>query len=196
LSGLSLGTRALQLGLTVVRLGWIKSIAIVLCLLGILAWLWVVPLLQVETGNLKHELGRLRQSAALPATSPAAAALTPAEKNLADFYDVLGEKRHAEQQIKTLFAIADKAGLTLKQAEYKSAEDRGGLYHTYQILLPVKGPYGAIRQFCEQTLIAIPFASLDEMSFKRDAISSNTLEAKLRITLYLGDKIRNRQEAQ
>ena len=36
-------------------------------------------------------------------------------------------------------------------------------------------------------LMAIPFASLDEINFRRDAIGSRTLEAKLRFTLYLND---------
>ncbi|MGZ3158645.1 MAG: hypothetical protein ACXU7H_06145, partial [Burkholderiaceae bacterium] len=52
---------------------------------------------------------------------------------------------------------------------------------------PVKGQYQAIRKFCEQTLLAIPFASLDEINFKRDEITNSTLEAKLHFTLYLSD---------
>ena len=75
----------------------------------------------------------------------------------------------------------------MSRADYKFGADRNGRYRTYQIVLPVKGSYSAIRQFCEQTLLAIPFASLDEMNFKRDAIGSSTLEAKLHFTVYLAD---------
>jgi hypothetical protein len=34
-------------------------------------------------------------------------------------------------------------------------------------------------------LRAIPFASLDDISFKRDAIGTANVEARLRLTLYL-----------
>jgi hypothetical protein len=33
--------------------------------------------------------------------------------------------------------------------------------------------------------LAIPFASLDQIDFKRDSVNNPNLEAKLRITLYL-----------
>ena len=55
----------------------------------------------------------------------------------------------------------------------------------HQILLPVKGGYSEIRQFCEKTLRTLPFASLDDLSFKRETIGEAELESSLRFTLYL-----------
>jgi len=87
-----------------------------------------------------------------------------------------------------LFALASNSGLVLSQGEYKGTLDRDGRFHTYQIYLPVKGGYGAIWQFAVLALRAIPFASLDEISFRRDTIGESTVEAHLRITLYLTDQ--------
>jgi hypothetical protein len=121
----------------------------------------------------------------VPAMPVNAAPPSMARQNLSDFYDALGEQRYAEQQVKTLFALAAKTGLSLDQGEYKLAFERNSQVYSYQIQLPVKGSYQAIWQFCRQTLSAIPFASLDEVSFKRDAIADATLEARLRFTVYL-----------
>ena len=57
--------------------------------------------------------------------------------------------------------------------------------YTYQVTLPVKGSYGAVWKFGMLALRAIPFASLDEISFRRDAIGDAAVEARLRLTLYL-----------
>ncbi len=111
-----------------------------------------------------------------------------ANENLALFYATLGEKRYAEQQVRTLFGLAAKSGLSLAQGEYKSAFERNGRLHTYQVTLPVKGSYGAIWQFAMLALRTIPFASLDEISFKRETIGDPVVEARLRLTLYLAER--------
>jgi Tfp pilus assembly protein PilO len=180
-----LRTMTLQLRLALMRFGWSNGIAAFICAIGAASWLWGMPHLHAQIDARQNALSRARQSLQA-ADSPEAVVKRPkAEERLANFYENLGEKAYAEQQVKTLFASAEKSGLSLNQAEYKLAFDKNGGYYTYLINLPVKGSYGAIRQFCEQVLLAIPFASLDEISFKRDAISNRTLEAKLRFTLYL-----------
>jgi hypothetical protein len=124
-----------------------------------------------------------------PAPAPAAAP-AQAPDNLAAFYGALGERHGAEQQVKTLFALAAKSGLVLRQGEYKPGYDRNAHVYTYQVNLPVKGSYAAIWEFAMAALRAIPFASLDEITFHRDAIGDTTVEARLRLTLYLRDGTR------
>lgn len=188
MTALQLQAHILAIRLTLARLGWTTMLACALCISGAAAWAWAMPYMRAQIEVRQQAITRARQSLRA-ANEPAPAPVRSlAEKRLANFYENLGEKRYAEQQLKTLFAIAGKTQLTLNQAEYKPAFDKNGRYHTYQVILPVKGTYGAVREFCEQTLLAIPFASLDEMNFKRDTISSRTLEAKLHFTLYLADE--------
>jgi hypothetical protein len=150
------------------------------CLLGAAALAWLLPqrALQVR----EHELAL--RAAATPAVVVKAAPVL-ANENLALFYETLGERRYAEQQVATLFGLAGKSGLTLSQGEYKAGYDRNSRVYTYQVVLPVKGNYGAVWKFGMQALRAIPFASLDEISFRRDAIGDATVEARVRLTLYL-----------
>lgn len=177
----------LQLRLALARFGWFNMAAIILLLTSLCAWKWGLGYLdgQIHAPLRSLEHAQRQLQANDPEGSHDGRSLL--EERLAAFHHVLGDVRYAEQQVKTLFAIADKTGLTLQQAEYKAVFDRNARVTTYQTLLPVKGSYRAIRQFSEQTLLAIQFASLDEVNFKRDAIGSDAIEAKMRFTLYLGD---------
>jgi hypothetical protein len=133
-----------------------------------LAWLVKEQLL------LDQERDVVQRMAALP-PAPEKPRPPTANENLAAFHATLGERRYSEQQVKTLFGLAEKTGLVLRQGEYKAGYDRNARVHTYQVNLPVSGSYQAIWQFALLALRTIPFASLDEISFRRD------------LTLYLAD---------
>ncbi|VXB19753.1 hypothetical protein [Massilia sp. 9I] len=137
--------------------------------------------------DLDADYAAARRQAALPPPALGAVAAPPpsADQNLAQFYGALGERATVDRQLKTLFALAEKNGLALRQGEYRAAQDRAGRFHTYQITLPVTGRYAAIWQFGFDALRALPHASLDDVGFRRDAIGSETVEARLRLTLYL-----------
>ncbi|MES2901020.1 MAG: hypothetical protein V4723_14925 [Pseudomonadota bacterium] len=181
---LNLAALGLRAHLALRAMGPVSCAGLVLCLLGAAALLWLVPqrALQAEQHQVALRL----------ASMPAGAALAPAPPsanfNLVRFYDALGEQRYAEQQVKTLFGIAAKSGLALSQGEYKSAYDANGRLYTYQVTLPVKGSYLEVWQFVLSALMAIPFASLDEISFRRDNITDPAVEARLRLTLYLAER--------
>jgi hypothetical protein len=175
----------LRLRLAVSALGPVACGAAVLCLAGTLALAWLLPERALQSQRRAVALGLATLPP--PVAAPAPMSAGP-NQNLALFYDTLGERRYAEQQVKTLFALAAKSGLVLSQGEYKGAFEQNGRFHTYQVNLPVKGSYAAIWQFGTQALRAIPFASLDDISFRRDTIGAPTVEARLRLTLYLAEQ--------
>ncbi|MEO7576081.1 MAG: hypothetical protein ABIT83_00555 [Massilia sp.] len=180
----NVGALMLRVRLGAARLGPLACGALLLCVAGAAALAWLLPQRALQQRQHAVVVGL----AALP---PPPAPLPPpvsANENLALFYDVLGEQRYAEQQVKTLFGLASKAGLSLSQGEYKSSYDKHAHVHAYQVTLPVKGSYNAIWQFGLLALRAIPFASLDEISFKRDNIGNANVEARMRLTIYLSDQ--------
>ena len=154
-------------------------VAVPLVMLAALAWL------ASARSALDTEYEAARRLAAVPAPPPPAAAPPSADQNLAHFYGSLGERRNVERQLKALFAVAQKNGLVLRQGEYRSNYDRTAKLYTYQLNLPVTGKYAAIWQFAFDALRAVPHAALDDVSFRRDAIGDENVEARLRITLYL-----------
>ncbi|MDB5933927.1 MAG: hypothetical protein JWQ01_1271 [Massilia sp.] len=175
----------LRMRLSLAALGPVAGAAVAVCLAAVLALAWLVPERALQGRRNAVALSQAMMPQARPA--PVLAPDSPNE-NLALFYDTLGERRYAEQQVRTLFALAAKTGLVLSQGEYKGAYDPNGGFHTYQVNLPVKGSYGAIWQFGMLALRAIPFASLDEISFRRDTIGEPAVEARVRLTLYLADQ--------
>jgi hypothetical protein len=180
MSNINLAALALRARLALLRVGAPACIAIALCAAGVAAWAWLLPQRAAQAQLMAQPL---------PAPSTLVAPPPPpsANQNLAAFYEVLGEKRYAEQQVKVLFDLAAKSNLSLSQGEYKAAYDKASRVSTYQIILPVKGAYQSIWQFSMQALREMPFASLDEVGFRRDSIADATVEARLRFTLYLKD---------
>lgn len=177
-NGAQLAAVLLRLRLALARAGAPACAAVLLCGTGLAGWTWLLP----------QRAAQLRQAAQplpVPTTLVSAAPPPTANQNLAAFYDVLGERRYAEQEVKVLFSLAAKAGLSLSQGEYKLAYDKASRVSSYQIVLPLKGSYQAVWQFTLQALRAMPFAALDEVSFHRDAIADPAVEARVRLTLYL-----------
>lgn len=180
----SLSSLLLQILCRVQVINPVAALAALLFIGGILcAALWV-PFLHQTVLSRQLEVDRLVRVAHDRKPTPPAPP-SQNDQRVAQFYDNLGENGYAEQQLKTIFGIAAHRNLQLNEGEYKSSFEKNSATIAYQIQLPVTGPYPAIREFCEEVLQTIPFAALDEVSFKRQVISSNNLEAKLRFTLYL-----------
>jgi len=180
LQRLELAPLLLRSRIALARAGALPCLAVLLLLAGVVSCLWLLP-----------QRALIQQQLAQP-LPPVAALVAPpvapsANQNLADFYTVLGPQRCAEQQVKVLFDLAAKNGLTLNQGEYKTARDAASGVTTYQIILPVKGSYQAIWQFAMQAMRDMPFAALDEVAFRRENIGEPAVEARLRFTLYLKD---------
>lgn len=178
-----LAALALRLRLALRGLSPVLLLAVLLYAAGFGALAWLVPARE----SLEQERALARRAAAQPPPAAPVVEVASADQNLALFYDSLGEKRYVEQQVKTLFGIAARTGLVLRQGEYKSGYDRNAKLYTYQVNLPVQGSYGQVWQFAMLSLRAIPFASLDDISFRRDTIGQANVEARLRLTFYLLD---------
>ena len=97
----------------------------------------------------------------------------------------LGDSAALPAQLNVIYGIAARRGLQLSSGQYKASLDPSGAYSTYEIQLPVEGTYPSLRGFCEDVLLALPNATLDSLSFKRDAAASPTLQANMQFTLYL-----------
>jgi hypothetical protein len=183
---MNVSTAMLRLRLALRRANSATLAAVLLCAAGIAALAWVLPAREA----LEQERAQARRAAALPPPAVAPAALesgAAAVDNLALFRRALGRQRDVAPGLRTLFGLAEKTGLVLRQGEYKRGVDRNARLHTYQVNLPVKGSYAQVWQFALLALRALPHASLDDVSFRRDSIGDTQVEARLRFTLYLLD---------
>jgi len=183
----SFATLMLQARCVLLRMNPLLAVALALLLAGLLCVTLWVPHIKAGLADQQEQLRALQVQSRESQGAPVAA-LSDNELRMQKFVENLGENGYAEQQLKTLFDIAAKKNLKLNAGQYKSTEEKNSETVAYQIELPVSGPYPAIREFCEEVLATVPFASLDEISFKREAISKNNLDANLRFTLYLSAK--------
>lgn len=181
LDAMDLSSAWLRLRLALRRVNPVAA-AILACLFaGALATGWLLG--ARDKLDLEYAAARLQARAPAPAAPPAPPPTS--DQNLAAFYGALGERRGVERQLKEVFAIAAKNGLSLQQGEYRNSYERGAKLYTYQVNLPVKGSYTAIWQFAFDTLRALPHVSLDDVSFRRDSIGDPIVEARLRMSFYL-----------
>jgi len=176
----------LMVQLFLYRHGWWPMAGAVLLVLGLFTHLLWVPQLASRTAASQAELQRIQQALSDPNYASKTKAPLLAQRHTA-FMTTLAAKKDLPELIKTVFAEAQKAGLTLTQAEYKLSYQQDGGYYTYQMLAPVKGGYPSLRRFVDGVLNAIPAAALEEVTFKRDGIGSSTAEARLRFAFYLKD---------
>jgi Tfp pilus assembly protein PilO len=135
---------------------------------------------------------RARESARAARLARSAHILQPQQKTLLEqrfdaFRAMLREKRDLTAMLATVFEQATKHGLVLAQAEYKLEHNNAGGFAVYQMRLPVRGAYPRLRGFVDATLAEIACAALEDVDFKRDAISATEAEARLRFLFFLKD---------
>lgn len=176
----------LMIQLFLYRYGWWPLAGAVLLAFGLFTHFFWVPQLAGRAATSRIELQRTQQALADPHYA-SKSEVPPLAKRHAAFMATLASKKDMPELIKSVFAEAQKSGLTLTQAEYKLSYQQDGGYYTYQMLAPVKGAYPELRRFVDGVLIAVPAAALEEVWFKRDGIASGTAEAKLRFVFYLKD---------
>jgi hypothetical protein len=179
----NLAALSLRLRLATRSIGPVAGTALAVAVAALAVLAWAIPAREQQAQQQNVALVQASAPPPAPVVAPGAAA----NDNLALFYASLGARRYTEQQVKTLFGIAAKTGIVLRQGEYKAAYDQNGKLHTYQVTLPVKGSYQAVWQFALLALRAIPFAALDDIGFRRDDIGAAGVDARVRFTLYLAD---------
>jgi Tfp pilus assembly protein PilO len=110
------------------------------------------------------------------------------EVELASFYAALPKAANAPDLLRRLHRAAETQGLVLEKAEYRPLPDPGGRLTRYQILLPARGTYPEVRRFLAQAGREVPGLSLDGITFQRQQIGDEALEAQIKLTLFLEAK--------
>jgi hypothetical protein len=109
---------------------------------------------------------------------------TPAVQ-LAEFYRIFPEERSSPQWLAKLAALASRNGLSLNEGEYQATRDNAGRLMRFQMVLPVKGEYRQIRRFLAALPAEIPSAALETIQFSRRNVADSTVEARIKLALYL-----------
>ena len=121
------------------------------------------------------------RSAQLAARKAPASAVQPGAEKVAAVYEYLAKEEDTTDWLAKLHAISAATGVQLKSASYKTHKTDTRIVR-YEIVLPVTGSYGQIRDFLKRSLAEIPVMSVDSMNLKRN---QGMLQAEMRLTLHM-----------
>lgn len=129
---------------------------------------------QSEIAALKHLLAQPRVLAAPTETRN--------PKN--QFYESLGSVEDLDHLHQVIHDIGSETGISVSQADFTFKQVSSSIA-VYEATLPFKAHYADARMFIEKTLLAIPFASLNELHIKRSELKEATVEVQLKFKFYI-----------
>jgi hypothetical protein len=141
--------------------------------------------MQAQAAQLRQEIAAARNNAVGMGLNPLPNDIPAEETHLTRFYRHFPLRENAQASLAVIFSAAEAQGLLLAEGSYQMIPVKDLKLFAYQISLPLKGSYKQIRKYVAQVLKAMPAASLDELSFSREAITHEQVDAKIRLTLYL-----------
>jgi hypothetical protein len=169
-------------------MGWPGVVGLVLIAFSLAFTASTIVPLQTRISESKADVESLR--AKLQA-SPAATGATGSGDPLSNFYAFFPPLGTSPDWLQRIFGLAEAQGLRLEAGEYKLKREKDFKLARYEVTLPVRGGYPQIREFVSQVLTDVPASSLDELSLRREDPTSATVEARIRLTLFLsGDPVR------
>lgn len=156
------------------RLGWPGLLGLALLLAALALDRFQTLPLETEAADLE---ARIQALALKPRPAPGMASAPPLAESLPLDAD-------APEGVARLFSAAGHAGLSLEQGGYRRVPQGEGGPGRYQITLPVRGDYPALRAFLAEALERQPGLALDSLALSRESLTEPALEAKLGLTLY------------
>jgi hypothetical protein len=139
---------------------------------------------QIRLEELRNEVSKLEESRARAAREEPK---TPGDK-LSAFYGSLPPSNHIAELLRKIYDAADQQALKLDQGEYRAVKANVSRFTDYQLILPVKGTYPQVRKFVAAALAEVPNLSLDSIQFERQKVGDSTVDAKVKLVLYLGQR--------
>jgi hypothetical protein len=165
------------------RAGPVGVAAAVVLAGALLAWFAMARAIAAETRDVEADNDALHRRAAL-AARPASAPLTSAQQ-LAAFERAFPDERALGASYARLWALAQRHGVVLRQAEFKFSDAPQDEFQRYTMLLPVKADYAALRGFVVEALGEQPGLALEDMSLRREDSKSLQLDARLSFVLFV-----------
>jgi hypothetical protein len=108
----------------------------------------------------------------------------PAGEKVGAVYRYLTKPEETTDWLAKLYAIGAATGVNVNSATYRTQPAGAGPLERTEIVLPLSGSYGQMRDFLKRALVEIPVMSLDQVSLKREHRRDGTLSAEVRLTLH------------
>jgi len=144
----------------------------------------LLPAREAAIESTEHRLAVVERNARRAALEQHSTRTTPEEARqrlLAAF----PETAALSAELGRLVELAEKQGLMLSGGDYRlqPAKD-GALFDRYQLTLPVKGDYRAVRTYLKRVRADFPGLAIEDIALRRDSIASAEIEAQLRFVVF------------
>ena len=105
-------------------------------------------------------------------------------EKVAAVYEYLRKEEDTTDWLAKLHGIGTATGIQMRTASYRTQPTEGRIVR-YEIVLPVAGSYGQIRDFLKRAALEIPVMSIDHVTLKKEEKKGGTLYAEMRLTLHM-----------
>lgn len=139
----------------------------------------------VESIALVPLRAKLLDLEAAEARRPLSTAVTETTSAAALFLADFPRQDSLAAQLERLFSVARRHGLNLGEVTYRDEYRPGDRLEKYRIEFSVEATYPALRGFLAETLAALPYLSLDQVSFQRKDSLAPIVRSEVRMTFYL-----------
>jgi len=163
------------------RLGWAGATGIMLIAGALATDLWRVHDAEqrLQAARSEHAALRARLAAGVEA---------PPEARLASFYAALRAPAGEATAVEIVHAAARTHGVRLARGDYRLVRDSGGRLWRHQLALPVQASYPQLLAWLADVMNALPGASIDGITLKRNSVESEIVEAQVRLVVYVSSR--------
>ncbi|HWV89087.1 MAG TPA: type 4a pilus biogenesis protein PilO [Burkholderiales bacterium] len=105
-------------------------------------------------------------------------------EKVAAVYEYLRKEEDTTDWLAKLHGIGSATGIQMRTASYRTQPTEGRIVR-YEIVLPVTGSYGQIRDFLKRAALEIPVMSIDQVTLKKEEKKGGSLHAEMRLTLHM-----------
>jgi len=138
----------------------------------------------------RERVAELKQTAARASrtTAPEAGRDSDIAEDLSTFYSFFAESRSLPGALAIMNAAVDSSGMAFEAGEYRLSRDGALKLARYEVMVPLHGSYAQVRNFVAALLQDMPHVAIDDVVIKRDSVDATTIEARLRLSIYLALK--------
>ncbi len=137
------------------------------------------------TADIECETAELQRQLAPGASRQRAAAADNTVQDIDAVYALLPSRDTANDALAQLLESARAAGLSVSTVQYRTTADRLPGVWRYEIDMPLKGPYEAVRGWLAETLRAHASLSLDVLDLSHKQPESGDIDAHLVLSLFV-----------
>lgn len=168
--------------LTARRIGWQVPTMVVAAIATLWAYSSLIAPLEDSVASVKADADALRGKMAVRQVTRET---SDPSVQLRQFYRYFPAPDSVPDTLQAIFQAANAANLSVDHAEYHMGAEPVGELSRYDVVLPLKGRYGDLRQFLAQILAEHANVALGGVTFSRQAATEIGVEAQVRLILYL-----------